>query len=271
MRFWIFLFVCFARLCFADSVLVTLPPYRTIVKTLFGGDVFVLFPAGSDPHVYEPSPKGAWEASSAKVWFRIGMPEEERVLFALKEANSDMHVVSLIDALPKKDLLFEGQSVDPHIWLSVRLMLKQAHIIAAVLKDRFPDRRDAIQRNLEKLSQSLKELDSKMRVMLEPIWGKKIFVSHPAFGYFCRDYGLVQRPLEFHGRQPTIAHVSTILKEARKAHARAVFSQRQSRGLSTIAKQIGARVIVLDPLDEEYFVNLMRIAGAFLDGTDHSS
>lgn len=50
--------------------------------------------------------------------------------------------------------------------------------------------------------------------------GSAIFVSHPGYGYFCRDYGIEQISLEHEGKDPTSKQLSKTLAEVKKDHLR---------------------------------------------------
>ena len=88
---------------------------------------------------------------------------------------------------------------------------------------------------------------------LPPSWqrmeGKAILVSHPAFGYFCQDYHLVQLSIEMEGKEPLPQHVTEILSLAKHYAIQAVLVEPQysNKGAELIAKRLGLPTHSVDP------------------------
>ena len=85
-------------------------------------------------------------------------------------------------------------------------------------------------------------------------------VYHPSWGYFARDYGLEQLAVEADGKEPTIQGLAELVRRARELGVDAIFVEPQFAGRSarTIAAEIDARVISLDPLPRHYADQLRR-------------
>lgn len=85
--------------------------------------------------------------------------------------------------------------IDPHTWVSP----KSALIMAENIKNSFievdPGNKSDYEANYVKLEQKLKDLDQKFTTELSATKKKEIVVSHQAFGYLCRDYGLTQKAM----------------------------------------------------------------------------
>lgn len=104
-----------------------------------------------------------------------------------------------------------------------------------------------------------------MQRSLDSSLQRLILVSHPAFGYLCRDYGLIQLSIEMEGREPTPRYLTELLMKARSSGIKTVFLQRQHnpKGGKKIAKGIGASTQYIDPYAENVVENIRTIANLF--------
>jgi zinc transport system substrate-binding protein len=111
----------------------------------------------------------------------------------------------------------------------------------------------------------LDALNTHIQQSLAHLQPRVIMVSHPAYGYFCRDYRLKQLSVEFDGKDPTPRQLTTVIQEARHYGIKKVFIQPQynNKGARLIAEQINARVETLDPYSENYLDSMREIAQAF--------
>ena len=46
------------------------------------------------------------------------------------------------------------------------------------------------------------------------IENRNLMVYHPAWGYFCRDYGMTQFPIEDEGKEPTAEGLANLIDQA---------------------------------------------------------
>jgi zinc transport system substrate-binding protein len=86
-------------------------------------------------------------------------------------------------------------------------------------------------------------------------------VFHPSWAYFARDYNLEQIPIEIEGKEPSVAEMAALMKTAKTQNIRVIFVQPQTskRSAETIAKQIGAKVRILDPLAGNWMENIRAV------------
>jgi zinc transport system substrate-binding protein len=87
-------------------------------------------------------------------------------------------------------------------------------------------------------------------------------VFHPAWGYFADEFNLVQVPIEIAGSEPSPGEMSRLIDYGRNSLIRAVFVSPQFSEASaeTIAEEMNARVVFIDPLAENWAENLERVA-----------
>lgn len=163
-------------------------------------DLTVLYPAGADPHTYEPTPRDLAAISKADVVFLNGAGLEES-LISLLEANAPGAIVALSDGI---DLLtFEGETGeepdehlagDPHTWMDPNNVILWVEAIAETLSALDPAHAGTYQENAAAYSASLQELDAWIleQVRQVPLENRKIVTDHLIFGYFGEAYGFIQ-------------------------------------------------------------------------------
>lgn len=263
----------------AESVIVSVAPYKFFVEKIAGNtvDVIVLVPANASPHSYEPPPKLIMSASQASIWFKIGESFETKAIQALKAYNKKLTLVDLRQGLSLiaaphhhhedgSKCCHGGE--DLHIWLSLRMAKIEAETIAKALIERFPENKELYQTNLQKFLVELSDLDQEITRELYPLRGKTVFVSHPAYAYFCRDYGLTQLSIEFEGREPTPRAMIQLYDKVKTLGIKTIFIQPQygAKGAELFARDIGAKIVSLDPYAEDYLRMMRSIGLAFKDG-----
>lgn len=258
-------------------VLVTVAPYVDMVQALVDKEVTVqlVVPTGYSSHTFEPTPRQMLRASHAQIWFIIGELFETKAIKALQAQNPKLRVVDLrqgLSLLSDHTCKAHSHAADLHIWMSPKMIETQVRLMAKSLEETFPELKEKIERNLKTLLTKLEELDTFIRNTLKDAVGKTIFVSHPAYGYFCREFGLQQVSIEFEGKDPTPRQIVQIVERARKDKITHIFVQEQySRKASQIiANEIGAEIVVLDPYAENYFPNMQQIATSFARSMMHA-
>ncbi len=254
-------------------VLVSVAPYASIVRELAGTtvDVQLMVPAGFSSHTFEPTPKQILNSSRATLWFIIGEPFEAKALRALQSQNPSLQTIDLRQGL---DLLHatcdhhHDHGADPHIWMSPKMMQQQSRVIAEALAKTFPNHAMLFQERLIRVIQKLEQLDQALHEELKGQQGKTLFVSHPAYGYFCREFHLQQVSIEFEGRDPSPKQLTILCDKATQAKVSTIFIQKQysTKAADLVAQQIGARTVILDPYAENYFENMSFIGSSIAKG-----
>lgn len=253
-------------------VLLSVAPYSEIVRSIAGDNIIidVLVPQGVNFHTYEPTPRAISEAAQSAIWFCIGEPFEKKASLVLQERNVEMRIVDLRKNLSL--IMEEGchhkdhhEESDPHIWLSAKMMQIQAETICDALIAAFPAEEKQFVAGKNKLVQQLQQLDEDIEHVLEEERGGLLFVSHPAYGYFCRDYGLSQMSIEQEGKEPGPRYITSFIKQAKEHQMKAIFVQPQhsDKAAKLIAKLLHVDVVVLDPCSDQYFEMMHHIAFAF--------
>jgi zinc transport system substrate-binding protein len=159
------------------------------------------------------------------------------------------------------------EGLDPHVWLGPSQVKIQATAMRDALIAADPAGAEAYRAGYESLSADINALDKKLRAVFAavPEGQRKFMVFHPAWGYFAKQYGLTQIPVEREGKEPGPAQLATIIDEAKKDGVRVVFVQPQfsDRNAEVVAKAIGGAVVGVDPLAEDWLANMEKVAAAF--------
>lgn len=224
----------------AESVLVSVAPHRYFVKRVAGDtvDVMLLVPVGASSHTFEPSPRQMIEASRADLWFLVGENFEKKALSSLNVKGVDLR--KGLSLLEERGCSCCSNGADPHIWMSVQLAKIQVETIANALSEAYPSFKRLYEENAKAFIAELDVLDQELQSLLADRKERPLLVSHPAYGYLCRDYGLTQLSIEFEGRDPTPQILTRLLQTAREKRVRTLFTQPQysAKGAHLIAKEL---------------------------------
>jgi zinc transport system substrate-binding protein len=236
--------------------------------------VSVLVTPGNSPATYSPTPAQIKALTAADIYFRIGVPFENGFINKLPDIAPRTRVVETRDGIPLRDMeghihdfapgghASHGMGKDPHIWMSPRLVRKQAATMARILEEHLPAHAGQIQKNYAAFARDLDELDDSLSRILAPLKGRNLFVFHPAFGYFTDAYSLRQIPVETMGKSPRGKELAEIIRLARQENVRIIFVQPQfdRNTAETIATAIQGAVVSIDPLAEDYLNNMTLLA-----------
>ncbi|MFH1447463.1 MAG: zinc ABC transporter substrate-binding protein [Candidatus Micrarchaeota archaeon] len=260
------------------DVIVSILPQKEFVKAVGGDNVEVheLISPGSSPATYEPSPQDLVKVEQADVYFRIGhIPFEKSHVNGFSYLNPDMLIVDTSMGITPRyfgedegnhhEGVEEGHNhlgIDPHIWLSPKLVVVQVERIYDALAEIDPENSAEYRKNADDYISRLNKVDEELRISFSSIKTRKLMVFHPAWGYFADNYGLEQIAIEQDGKEPTAEQLKHIIDEAKKENIKVIFVQKQFSTMvaASIAEEIGCVVVPLDPLAENYIEN-MRTMG----------
>jgi zinc transport system substrate-binding protein len=219
-------------------------------------DVSVMIPPGANPHSYEPKPDQLGKVSRARMFVKVGSGVEFELVWMdkLTEINRGMVIVN-------SSLGIELMGRDPHIWLSPSNAKRMVENILSGLIKLDPGNQEHYRANLNKYLGELDEIDQYIRKRLAGIKNRSFMVYHSAWSYFARDYDLEQISIEYAGKEPTALGIKNALKKAKGFDNKVVFVSPQfaTKGMETVAKQIGGTIEVIDPLPQTYIANLQMV------------
>ena len=184
----------------------TIYPLAFIVDTIGGDFVQVesILPAGSDAHSFEPTSKLMVEIAEADL-FIFNDEVSESYAHTIKDAliNEQVEFLEASAGLDKINYHHDHDheddehghdhgDLDPHVWISPKLMNELAENILMTLIEQMPEQQDYFNNHFDQLSNRLLALDAAFTEMIEQARHNKILVTHAAFGYWERDYNIEQ-------------------------------------------------------------------------------
>ena len=257
---------------------VSIIPQKYFVQQI-SGDTFrveVMVKPGASPATYEPKPSQMKMLAESDIYFAIGVPFENSWLPKIAGINKQMQIVRTDEGIEKikmettsdgeheagHDHGHEHGGYDPHIWLSPTLVKQQVAIIASSLEKQYPQYRLLFSENKKKFLKSVDQLNEEMHSILDNSNGLEFMVFHPSWGYFARDFGLEQVPIEVEGKSPKSSQLRELVEHARKHGIKIIFAQPQfsRKSAEVIAREIDGEVLFIDPLAEDWQANMLEVA-----------
>lgn len=240
------------------TVYTTVFPLYDFTRNL-GGDrveVINLLPPGADPHHWEPTPGELVKVHKSDVFVYCGAGLERWAENVFKTAGPGKPVV--VDSSKGVQVLSGGHDhgedhgeghggADPHIWLDpVNAVIMVDNILAGLLRAD-PAGRDYYTAAAGSYKSRLADLDRRYREGLAPARVKHFVVSHDAFGYLAKRYGLEQVPIRgvTADVEPGPARMAEIVDIVRKQGIKYIFSESMTspRVSEAIARETGAGVL----------------------------
>jgi zinc transport system substrate-binding protein len=223
-----------------------------------GGDrvtVRNLVPPGAHAHDYEPTPRDVIALREAQVVIYNGAGFEPWVRRLLPRVPARVVKVEATAGLPLRRQAsgpHRGEP-DPHVWLDPALAARQVEAILAGLVRADPPGRAIYEANAAAYQRQLASLHARVERTLGTC-RKKVFVaSHAAFAYFAARYGLTQVSISGLSpeAEPSPARIREIVRIARQHGVRVIYYETlvSPRVAATIAREVGARTLVLNPIE----------------------
>lgn len=241
------------------DVAVSVLPQAQVVERV-GGErvrVTVMIPPGKSPQTYSPSPEQLRRFAVAKLYFKVGHP-----LFPFESAHFDRLIkvnkdILVVDGGESGKLLPH----DAHLWLSTGFVAGHVRLIRDALIKIDPDGKRFYKENARAFLEEIEALGRELKRRLGPYRGRKFFVYHPAWGYFAREFDLVQRALQKHHKAPGPKDMERFIKELQEENAKIIFVQKQfdQRHADIVARAIGGEVKALDPLARDWLNNMRKV------------
>ena len=147
---------------------------------------------GTDPHVYQPTPKDVGLVSKADLCLQNGMHLEGKNWMETLAKDAQKRVVTCTEGVTALSLDEDGHKVqDPHAWFSPKNAAIYVKNILAAVTSIDVEGAEEYRWRAELYLVQLRTLDGWIRRRFVPIpRNKRILVtSHDAFNYFANEYG----------------------------------------------------------------------------------
>ncbi|MFE4711108.1 metal ABC transporter substrate-binding protein [Paenibacillus sp. NPDC056722] len=269
------------------NVVTTFYPIYEFAKEIGGDDVHAinLLPVGVEPHDWTPRSQDIINTSKAQLFLYNGAGLEGWVPNFLKgldrgskvqavevsqginliktneddghnhggSGNADHESVAEDHGAESGNTGGDSLHTDPHTWVSPKSALIMAGNIKNSLQTADPEHKDAYEERYNKLAERLKALDTKFETELAKVPGKEIVVSHQAFGYLARDYGLDQHAIMglSPDAEPRGQDMVALAKLVKDEGIKYIFFEElvSDRLAKTLANEAGVSTLVLNPVE----------------------
>ncbi|WP_340017607.1 metal ABC transporter substrate-binding protein [Paenibacillus sp. FSL H3-0457] len=143
--------------------------------------------------------------------------------------------------------------LDPHVWLSPALAVKEVRNIEAGLAQAAPEHAEQFQQNADAYIAQLESLDQDFKAAVTDSKRKDFITQHAAFGYLAKEYGLQQVPIAGLSpeQEPSAAQMASVIDFAKEHQVKTIFFETlvSSKVSETIASEVGAKTAVLNPIE----------------------
>jgi zinc transport system substrate-binding protein len=253
------------------GVAVSIGPEVEFVKAVGGDkvDVSLMMPPSADPHTYEPLPNQLSQVSTAKMYVEIGtsLEFETNYMDNIKAANPKMKIVNAskgINLLPNSEEV-NTNTTDPHDWVdpeNAKIMVNNIYL-GLVQVD--PGNMDYYKKNRDVYLKQLDELNRNTTEILKDNNGTDILIYHPSFGYYAKRYNMTQVSAMINDEEPSPQRIAMMIDLAKQKNVKILYTEPQysTKFMESIASQLGAQIITVNDLDENYLQNMNNIAIAF--------
>jgi zinc transport system substrate-binding protein len=248
---------------------VSILPQKYFTGMIAGNEykINVLIPPGASPATYEPTPRQIADLKKSDLYLEVGEIGFEKIwLEKIKKMTGDMSFVDLSNGI---EFIISShihgdhkhESEDPHIWMSPKNAKIISENIKIALSENFPSDSARFEDNYKELIKKINTVDSMYRSNSLKLRDKHFLIYHPALEYLARDYGMIQHVLEFEGKEPPPSHIAKLIADAEMHDIDFVFIQRQfsTENARSFAREIDADLIEIDPLNEDWYGEMVRI------------
>ena len=260
----LFLLICLVPAAMAKeapSVVVSVKPLHSVVASLMQGvaEPVLLLDGSQSPHHFQLSPSQVRDLSGADLVIWVGESLElplRKVLAANVSAN---RVVELLESAEQADAKHHHEEhhqhhhdVDPHIWLSFKLVRQAVSDVTARLIAIDSQNEWIYRKNADLFLLKLELLKVELQTLLGPVRETPYMVFHDAYGYFESEYGLnnVGIVTPSPERQPGAKHLHELKQTITSTKAVCIFTEPQFKPdlVRTLIEGTQVRSGVLDPL-----------------------
>lgn len=252
------------------KVYTTIYPLEYVAKRIGGEHIEVtnLVPAGVEPHDYEPTAKDMVALSGADIFAYNGSGLELWVEKAV--TNLDKNKTTVVNATEGLDLIsavdheHEGEGhteeaghdhgdLDPHVWLDPMQLKAQAEKVKNTLVQKDQAHAADYEKNYTQLATDLEQLDKEFKDMVTQAPKKEFMVSHSAFSYMAKRYGLEQVSISGvdPSDEPSTAELKSLVEHVKEHNISYVFFETlvSPKVAEVIAKEAGVKTATLNPLE----------------------
>jgi zinc transport system substrate-binding protein len=261
-------------------ITVSIAPFKYFVEGIAGKNftVNIMVPAGANPHIYEPFPDQVNKLRKSVAYISNGyLGFEMTWLDRFYEMNRKMKKLSLGNVIDPiiSEHHHEGdktEGADPHYWVSPVCAFKMASSVRDFLIELDTGNREQYDNNYNILMEKIREVDSKAKELSLSGTKRAFMIYHPNLGYLARDYGLEEISVEYEGKEPTPSRLVELIDRAKRDQLNVILVQREydTKNARSIAGDAGAKVVIIDPLSEDWYTSTINIVNALKNSFENN-
>jgi zinc transport system substrate-binding protein len=237
-------------------------PMQFLASRIAGdkAQVISLVPAGVEPHDWEPKPKTLaglqesdmliYNGAGMEAWLEDFLPSLQKAGVKTVNTSTGLELIPFDEKNEEEDHEGEDLAYDPHVWVSPAKYKQQAQSVLNALIEVDGANQEYYNSNYNMLAEELDKLDGDYRQAVAGFKSKVFIVSHSAFEYLAKDYGLTQLPIRGVTPQaePSPAKLAELVQICRENNIKYIFFESLvSPKLSeTLANEVGAETLVLN-------------------------
>jgi zinc transport system substrate-binding protein len=275
------------------TVYTTIYPLEDFTKKIGGNlvEVTSIYPPNVDAHSFEPSTKDMINLANSDLFIYTGVGIEgfvEKATESLKKEDVQIlkaaEGIELIETTHTDEHNHEGEEghsvaehpedegeteesqvntheehdddqgkMDPHVWLDPEITIELANNIKNTLSELMPENKTEFETNFIQLKKKLEKLDQEFKTTIESSKSKYLLVSHAAYGYWEKRYGIEQIAIAGLSptQEPTQKELQNIIEESTEHDIHyVIFEQNLSPKVATIIQEeLGAKSLTLHNLE----------------------
>ncbi len=250
-------------------------------------DLSCLVKAGTDPHVYEPTPEDRKAIEDAQLVLYSGYDFEPSLIKLIKASSTPATKVAVGEVAVPKPLMgehehehsaepaegekpageethAEGEEPDPHIWHDAQNGVQMVKVIQDNLTKAAPANADLYAKNAQALTAELTQIDGwiQSQIATIPAASRKLVTTHDALGYYSAAYDIpVEGALQGISTEekPTAARVKELTEEIKADRVPTIFAEitESTKLLETVAQEANVKIS-----EQELFADGLGEAGS---------
>ena len=225
--------------------------------------VSTIIPFGVESHHFELTPSKLLQMQNADIIIKMGFESWDDN--EIKELNSDIVIINIIDVLQKQkpELLISAFDddhdvghnidVDPHVWLDPIIVKSISIIIRDSIINLDETNIKYYKENTELYLNNLDKLDNEIKSTLNECESDKFITFHEAFGYFAKQYDLQHVSLSGFAPDSEISgnKIKTIIDFMNDNNIKVIYSEElvDSKFTETISSEVSAKILLLSPIE----------------------
>ena len=205
---------------------------------------------GTDPHVYEPTPRDSVALENADLILYNGFNLEPGLIKMINSTGKKADRLAVGEVVNPLNFDYQGQKEpDPHVWGNAKNAIAMTKAIRDRLIKLSPADEAKFTANADQLIAELEQVDTWIKSQIEsiPADKRKLVTTHDAFQYYTSAYGL-----EMAGtligisteEQPSAQTVKNLANEIKKMQIPAIFAETtiNPQLIKTVAIEAGVKL-----------------------------